>query len=168
MSANPNPKKADLLSAAAKAEIDRWTAKYPSDRRRAAALPALTIVQNENGGWLTPDLIEAVADYLDMPPVAAMEVATFYSLYDHAPVGRHKIYVCNSISCWLCGSEPLIEHLEKRLGVGLGETTPDGRFTLKASECLAACGGGPMFMIDGRYYENLSPEKVDEILAGIK
>lgn len=168
MSANPNARKADLLSAAAKAEIDRWTDKYPPDRRRAAALAALTIAQNENGGWLTPELIEAVADYLEMPPVAAMEVATFYSLYDHAPVGRHKIYVCNSISCWLCGSEPVIRHLEQKLGVKLGGTTADGKFTLKASECLAACGGGPMFMIDGRYYENLTPEKVDEILAGIR
>ncbi|BAU48963.1 NADH dehydrogenase subunit E [Sulfurifustis variabilis] len=168
MGANPSLGKADLLSAAAKAEIDRWTAKFPPERRRAAALAALTIVQNENRGWLTPDLIEAVAEYLDMPPVAAMEVATFYSLYDHAPVGRHKIYVCNSISCWLCGSERIIEHLEKKFGVKLGQTSPDGRFTLKASECLAACGGGPMFMIDGRYYENLTPEKVDEILGGFE
>lgn len=168
MSASPKPSKADLLSAAAKAEIDRWAAKYPPDRRRAAVLAALTIVQKENGGWLTPELIEAVAEYLEMPPVAAMEVATFYSLYDRTPVGRHKIYVCNSISCWLCGSERIIAHLEKRLGVKLGETTPDGRFTLKQAECLAACGGGPMFMVDGRYYENLTPEKVDEILAAIQ
>lgn len=156
------------LSDRARAAIDRWIAKFPPERRRAAVLAALTIVQEEHGGWLTPELVDAVARYLDMPPVAAMEVATFYSLFDHKPVGRHKIYVCTNISCWLCGSEKIVEHLQKRLGVKVGETTTDGRFTLRETECLAACGGAPMFMIDRNYHENLTPETVDAILERYK
>ena len=168
MVTSPQPNKPERLSAAARAEIDRWVTKYPPDRRRAAVLPALTMVQQENGGWLTPELIEAVADYLEMPPVAAQEVATFYSLYDLQPVGRHKLYVCNSISCWLRGSERIIDYLKQRLGIGLGETTADGRFTLKQAECLAACGGAPALIVDGVYHEDLTQEKVDALLAGLK
>ena len=167
MAANPQIPKQEL-SAAARAEIDRWIAKYPPDRRRAAMLPALTIVQRENGGWLSQELLEAVANYLGVSPVAAEEVATFYSLYDLKPVGRHKVYVCNSISCWLCGSEKIISHLTHKLGVGLGDTTPDGRITLKQAECLAACGGAPAAMINDEYHENLTPEKVDALLARLK
>jgi NADH-quinone oxidoreductase subunit E len=92
-------------------------------------------------------------------------VATFYTMYDLKPVGRHKIYVCTNISCMLCGSGVIVEHLEKKLGIKLGETTADGKFTVKEAECLAACGGAPMFMLDDDYYENLTPEKVDRILA---
>lgn len=168
MASAAKPKPPERLSAAARAEIDRWTAKFPPERKRAALLTALTIVQRENGGWLTPDLMEAVADYLEVPPVAVEEAATFYSLFDLAPVGRHKLYVCNSISCWLCGSERIIEHLKQRLGIGVGETTPDGRFTLKQAECLAACGGAPAMVIGGEYHENLTPEKVDALLARLK
>jgi NADH-quinone oxidoreductase subunit E len=164
----PKPKPLERLSAAARAEIDRWAAKFPPERKRAALLAALTIVQRENGGWLTPDLMEAVADYLEVPPVAVEEAATFYSLFDLGPVGRHKLYVCNSISCWLCGSESIIEHLKQRLGIAAGETTPDGRFTLKQAECLAACGGAPAMVIGGEYHENLTPEKVDALLARLK
>jgi NADH-quinone oxidoreductase subunit E len=168
MATNPQPNRPERLSPAARAEIDRWVTKYPPDRRRAAVLPALTMVQQENGGWLTPELIEAVADYLEMPPVAAQEVATFYSLYDLQPVGRHKLYVCNSISCWLRGSERIIDYLKQRLGIGLGETTADGRFTLKQAECLAACGGAPALIVDGVYHEDLTQEKVDALLANLK
>lgn len=168
MAANLKPKTSERLSAAVRAEIDNWTAKFPPERKRSALLFALTIVQRENGGWLTPELLEAVANYLEVPPVAAEEVATFYSLYDLAPVGRHKLYVCNSISCWLCGSESILEHLKQRLGVGIGETTPDGRFTLKQAECLAACGGAPALVVGGEYHENLTPEKIDALLARLK
>lgn len=168
MATVPKPKATERLSANARAEIDRWTAKFPPDRKRAALLAALTTVQRENGGWLMPELMEAVADYLDVPAVAAEEVATFYSLYDLAPVGRHKIYVCNSISCWLCGSEKILNHLQQRLGIKIGETTPDGRFTLKQAECLAACGGAPALMIGNEYHEHLTPEKVDTLLARFK
>lgn len=168
MATHPKPAPTERLSAGARAEIDRWTAKFPPERKRSALLAALTIVQRENGGWLTPELMEAVANYLDVPPVAAEEVATFYSLYDLAPVGRHKLCVCNSISCWLRGSERLIDHLQQRLGIKVGETTADGRFTLKQAECLAACGGAPALMVDGEYHENLTPEKVDALLARLK
>lgn len=164
MAAQLEPRKAIVLSERARMAIDRWIAKFPPERKRAAVLAALTIVQEENGGWLTPELVDAVAKYLEMPPVAAMEVATFYSLFDHAPVGRHKIYVCTNISCWLRGADGIVEHLCKRLGIDVGQTTADGRFTLRRTECLAACGGAPMFMIDRNYYENLTPETVDEIL----
>ncbi|MBI3897864.1 MAG: NADH-quinone oxidoreductase subunit NuoE [Gammaproteobacteria bacterium] len=168
MATSSKPHPAHTLSAAARAEIDRWLTKYPADRRRAATLPALTIVQRENGGYLTPVLLEAVADYLGIPQVAVQEVATFYSLYDLQPVGRHKVYVCNSISCWLRGSEKLLEHIKQRLGVDIGETTADGRCTLKQAECLAACGGAPALMIDDKYHENVTPEKFDALLAGLK
>lgn len=168
MATNPKPRMPERLSPAARAEIDRWTAKFPLERKRSALLSALTIVQRENGGRLTPQLMEAVADYLEIPPVAVEEVATFYSLFDLEPVGRHKLYVCNSISCWLCGSEQILEHLRQRLGIDVGETTPDGRFTLKQAECLAACGGAPAMVIGGEYHESLTPEKVDALLARLK
>ena len=156
-----------ILTDAIRAEIDRWVAKYPPERKSSAVMAALRIVQ-EHHGWLTPERVEAVANYLDMPAIAAMEVATFYSMYDLKPVGRHKICVCTNVSCMLCGSDQIVKHLEKRLGIRLGETTPDGRFTLKEVECLAACGGAPMFQIGKSYYENLTPQRVDEILSGLK
>lgn len=168
MATRPKVGAGERLSASARAEIDRWTAKFPPERKRAAVLAALTIVQRENGGWLTPELMEAVADYLEMPPVAVEEVVTFYSLYDVEPVGRHKLYVCNSISCWLRGSEDVLEHLKRRLGIGVGETTPDGRFALKQAECLAACGGAPALYVDGEYHENLTPESLDALLDRLK
>jgi NADH-quinone oxidoreductase subunit E len=169
MSARTQPRSAvDLISAESRAQIDRWIAKYPADRKQAAVMAALNIVQQQNGGWLTTELMDAVAAYLQMPPIAVYEVASFYTLYDLKAVGRHKIYVCTNISCMLCGSDTIVEHLQKKLGIKLGETTADGKFTLKESECLAACGGAPMFMIDQTYHENLTPEKVDAILAGLK
>jgi NADH-quinone oxidoreductase subunit E len=169
MSAKTQPRSAvDPITAESRAQIDRWIAKYPADRKQAAVMAALNIVQQQNGGWLTTELMDAVAAYLQMPPIAVYEVASFYTLYDLKAVGRHKIYVCTNISCMLCGSDTIVEHLQKKLGIKLGETTADGKFTLKESECLAACGGAPMFMIDQTYYENLTPEKVDAILAGLK
>ncbi len=156
--------KIGLLSAQSRAEIDRWITKYPPERKQAAVLAALRIAQEQNGGWLSVDLIEAVAEYLEMAPVAVEEVATFYTMYDLKPVGRYKVYVCTNIACLLNGSDRIMNHLQKRLGVKPGETTAGGKFTLKECECLAACGGAPMMMIDKTYYENLTPEKVDEIL----
>ncbi|MHB8743242.1 MAG: NADH-quinone oxidoreductase subunit NuoE [Sulfuricaulis sp.] len=152
------------LSAASRAEIDRWIAKYPPDRKQSAVMAALSIAQTQNGGWLSVDLIEAVAEYLEMAPIAVEEVATFYTMYDLKPVGRYKIYVCTNISCQLNGSDRIMKHLQQRLGIKPGETTAGGKFTLKEAECLAACGGAPMMMIGNAYYENLTPEKVDEIL----
>jgi NADH-quinone oxidoreductase subunit E len=156
--------KTGLLSDASRAEIDRWIAKYPPDRKQAAVMAALRIAQDQNGGWLSVDLIEAVAEYLEMPPIAVHEVATFYTMYDLKPVGRHKVCVCTNISCQLNGSARIMDHLQKKLGVKPGETTSGGKFTLKEVECLGACGGAPMMMVDKTYYENLTPEKVDQIL----
>jgi NADH-quinone oxidoreductase subunit E len=170
VSAQPHVKRSpeELLSAAVRAEIDRWVAKYPPDQKQSAIMAALRLAQDANGGWLTHELIEACADYLQMPPLAAMEVATFYSMYRHEPVGRHVIEVCSNISCLLCGCENILGHLEKKLGIQIGETTADGRFTLKEVECLGACVGAPMMQIGKHYYEQLTPAKVDEILAGLK
>ncbi len=158
----------NLLSASARAEIDRWITKYPPDRKQSAVMAALSIAQEQNGGWLSSELIEAVAEYLEMTPVAVHEVATFYSMYDLKPVGRHKICVCTNISCLLRGSDKIIGHLQETLGIKVGETTPGGKFILKEVECLAACGGAPMMMIGRTYYENLTPEKVDQILKDLE
>jgi NADH-quinone oxidoreductase subunit E len=166
MSAVPEPKTFEL-SAAIRAEIDRWTAKYPPERRASAVMAALRIVQ-EHHQWLTPERMDAVAAYLDMPPIAVYEVATFYSMYDLKPTGKHKICVCTNISCMLNGADHIVAHLEKSLGIKLGETTADGAITLKEVECLGACCGAPMMQVDKTFHEFLTPAKVDEILKGIK
>jgi NADH-quinone oxidoreductase subunit E len=161
--------KTGLLSEHSRAEIDHWIAKYPPERKQSAVLAALTIVQEQNGGWLTTDLMDAVADYLDMPRISVYEVGTFYSMFDLKPVGRHKISVCTNISCHLCGGGEIVRHIEQKLGIRLGETTPDGRITLKVEEeCLAACVGAPMMAVDGHYHEHLTPEKVDRILESLE
>jgi len=160
-------RKTDLLSAAVRADIDKWVAKYPPEQKRSAVMAALRLVQEEQG-WLSNDLMDAVAEYLDMEPISVYEVATFYSMYDLKPAGRHKISVCTNISCMLCGSAELMGHLEKKLGVKRGETTADGKFHLKEVECLAACAGAPMFQIGKTYYEHLTPEKVDAILDSLE
>jgi NADH-quinone oxidoreductase subunit E len=153
------------LSDHVREEIDHWVAKYPPEGKRSAVLAALRIVQHENGGYLTTELMDAVADYLDLPPIAVYEVGTFYSMLEIRPVGRHSISVCTNISCMLRGGYDIRDHIEKRLGVRTGESTPDGRFFLKQEEeCLAACSFAPMMQVDHVYYENLTPEKVDEIL----
>ena len=154
-----------LINAASLAEIDTWTAKFPPEHRQSAVMAALRIVQDQNGGWLTNELMDAIAEYLHMPAISVYEVATFYSMYELEPVGRHKICVCTNISCMLCGSDGIVEHLQNKLGIKLGETTPDKRFTLKEVECLGACAGAPMLQIGRTYYEHLTPAKVDEILS---
>ena len=127
-------------------------------------MTSLRLVQDINQGYLTTELMDAVSEYLEMPRIALYEVATFYSMYEHKPVGRHKICVCNSISCLLNGSEELISYLEKKLEVKPGEVTPDGKFSIKEVECLGACVGAPAMMIDKQYYEKLTPETIDKIL----
>lgn len=161
---NKKDSKLDLINAESKADIDNWIAKYPADQKQSAVMAALRIAQDQNGGFLTHDLIEAVAEYLDMQPIAVHEVATFYSMYELKPVGKHKICICTNISCMLCGSDEVVAHLEKKLGIKLGQTTDDGKFTLKEVECLGACVGGPMLQIGTEYFEKLSPEKLDEII----
>lgn len=157
-----------LLSEQSCKAIDHWLTKYPQDQKRSAVLPALHIVQEQNGGWLSEPLMDAVAEYLAIPRIAVYEVATFYSMYELNPVGKHKICICTNISCMLRGSEQMVEHLQKRLGIQFGETTADGKFTLKEVECMAACAGAPMMQIDKTYYENLTPEKIDHILENLE
>jgi len=153
------------LSAHLRAEIDHWLTKFPPDRKRSAVLAALRAAQHENNGYLTRTLMDGIAAYLQLPPVQVYEVATFYSMFETKPAGRHHISVCTNISCMLCGGEDVLAHIEKRLGIKVGESTPDGRFFLKQEEeCLAACTGAPMMMVDHVFYENLTPDKVDEIL----
>lgn len=156
-----------MLSRESLEHVNREIAKYPPERKPSAVMAALRIAQEEHG-WLSVPLMDYVADLLGMRPIQVYEVATFYSMYDLKPVGKHKISICTNVSCMLCGSDAIVKHLEKRLGIKLGETTPDGRFTLKEVECLAACGGGPMFQIGKTYYEHLTPQKVDEILGGLE
>lgn len=158
----------ELFSPEVREEIDRWIAKYPPEWKQSAVMAALRIVQDENGGWLTTALMNDVAAYLEMPAIAVYEVATFYSMYELKPVGKHKICVCTNVSCMINKADTIVEHLEKRLGIGFGEVTEDGRFSLKEVECLGACGGAPMMQIGNQYYENLSPEIIDAILEGLE
>lgn len=156
------------LSKNIRKEVDAWIKKFPEDQKQSAVLTALRLAQEENGGSLTLPLMNAVADYLDMPQIAVYEVATFYSMYELKPIGRHKISVCTNVSCMLCGSEKIVEHLENRLGAKMGETTEDGAFTLREVECLAACANAPMMMVDDKkYHLDLTEEKVDAVLDKI-
>jgi len=157
-----------MISNKAKKQIDVWVAKYPEGHQSSAVMEALKIVQAESDNRLTPDTIQAVADYLDMQGIAVAEVATFYENYNHKPVGKHTIRFCHNISCMLNGSDELITHLENKLGVKTGEVTPDGLINVKKVECLGACVGAPMFQIGDQYYENLTADKIDEIVDGLK
>jgi NADH-quinone oxidoreductase subunit E len=160
--------KNELINAGSRAEIDVWLAKFPADQKQSAVMTALRVVQDQNGGWLTTELMDAVADYLDMDKIHVYEVATFYSMFEHKPVGKHKICVCTNISCMVCGSGEIVDHLEDKLDIKLGETTADNLITLKEVECLGACSGAPMLQIGDDYYENLDIEKIDKILDGLK
>ncbi len=163
MSAGGTPD--ELLSEHAREEIDHWVAKFPPDRQRSAVIAALQAAQHDNQGYLTTALMDAVAAYLKLPPIQVYEVATFYSMFETKPVGRHCVSVCTNISCMLCGADDIVSHLETRLGIKLGESTADGRIFLKREEeCLAACCGAPMMMVNHVYHENLTAEKVDEII----
>ncbi len=161
-------RKSDLLSAQLKAEIDDWLSRYPEDRRESAVLGALRAVQHEEH-YLSREMMDAVADYIGMPEIAVYEVASFYSMFNLEPVGRHEISVCTNISCMLRGSDTVVEYIEKKLGIKLGESTPDGKFFLKREEeCLAACCGAPMMQVDHVYHTELTPEKIDEILDALE
>ncbi|MES9941752.1 MAG: NAD(P)H-dependent oxidoreductase subunit E [Candidatus Thiodiazotropha sp. 6PLUC2] len=160
--------KTELFSPEICAEIDHWIAKYPPEWKQSAVMGALMVVQDNNGGWLTTELMDRVASYLEMPSIAVYEVATFYSMYELKPVGKHKICVCTNVSCMTNKSDMIVEHLEKKLGITFGEITEDGRYSMKEVECLGACGGAPMMQIGKQYYENLTPEIVDAILDGLE
>ncbi|MCC5868819.1 MAG: NAD(P)H-dependent oxidoreductase subunit E [Gammaproteobacteria bacterium] len=161
--------KTGVLPTHLREEIDRWVAKFPEGRQRSAVISALHAAQHENHGYLTRELMDAVAAHLDMPPIQVYEIASFYSMFETKPCGRHHVSVCTNISCMLCGSDEIVAHIEKKLGIRTGESTPDGRIFLKREEeCLAACVNAPMMMVDHVYHENLTPEKVDEILDGLE
>jgi len=157
------------LSKHACEEIDELLTRYPPDQKKSALLGALNVVQHDNKGFLTEELMDLVAAYLDLEKIEVYEVASFYSMYELKPVARHNVAVCTNISCMLMGSQTIVDHVETKLGIKLGESTEDGRIYLKMEEeCLAACAGGPMMQVDHVYYENLTPEKVDKILDGLK
>lgn len=159
MTSTPN------LSADLQGEIDHWRARFPKDRAQSAVVAALHAAQHENGGYLTTESMDAVADNLDLPRIHVYEVATFYSMFETRPVGRNHVSICTNISCMLRGADELVEHAEQKLSLRLGESTADGRIFLKREEeCLAACCGAPMMMVNHRYYENLTKELVDDIL----
>jgi len=149
--------------------IDHWVSKFPPDRKRSALIQSLMAAQEQNVGYLTDELITAVAKYLDLPPIWAYEVASFYSMFETSPVGRNNVAICTNISCWLNGAEGLVRHCEKKLGIRTGESTADGRVYLKQEEeCLAACCGAPMMVVNGHYHENLTTDSVDQILDQLK
>jgi NADH-quinone oxidoreductase subunit E len=165
--ANPDSNSA-RLSAESLALIDVEIAKYPADQKQSAVMGALRIAQAERG-WLKPELIEYVADYLGMPAIAAYEVATFYNMYDTQSVGRHKITLCTNLPCMLRGAGELGAHLKDKLGIEFGQTTEDGRYTLKEGECMGACGDAPMCLHNNHVmHTHLTPEKVDELLDKLK
>ena len=158
-----------MLTEDTRKTIDHWVAKFPEDKNRSALIQSLIAAQEQNGGWISSELIEAVAEYLDLPPVWAHEVVSFYSMFFTDPVGRHKVNICTNISCWLNGAEDLVSHAEKKLGVKLGGTTDDGRITLvREEECMAGCCGAPMAVVDGHYKERLDIEKLDALLDGLE
>ena len=159
----------NTLSAHVRGEIDHWISKYPPEQKQSAVLAALREAQHENKGFLTKELMDAVAEYLAMPAIAVYEVASFYSMLETAPVGRNCIAVCTNISCMLRGSARIVDHIEKKLNIEIGESTPDGKYFLKPEEeCLAGCCGAPMMQVNHIYHENLSIEKVDRILDALE
>ena len=161
--------KAALLSEHTRQEIDHWIGKFPPGRQRSALITALRAAQEQNQGHLTPALMDAVAEYLGLPAVQVYEVASFYSMFETHPCGRHHVSVCTNISCMLRGADRILRHVETKLGIREGESTPDGRIFLKREEeCLAACPGAPMMLVDHVYHENLTPEVVDKVLDELK
>jgi NADH-quinone oxidoreductase subunit E len=159
----------ELLNDHTRAEIDHWVARFPIEHKRSAVLQALNAAQHQNQGFLTTELMDAVAEYLDLAAIHVYEVASFYSMFETKPVARHNVAICTNISCMLMGSDSIVNHVESKLGIKIGESTEDGLIYLKCEEeCLAACAGGPMMQVDHVYHENLTPEKVDEILDALE
>jgi NADH-quinone oxidoreductase subunit E len=154
-----------MLSSESLAKIDREIAKYPPDQKRSAVMAALAIAQDEHG-HLRPEVMDFVAEYLAMPPIAVYEVATFYELYDLEPVGKHKLCICTNLPCALSGATEAAQHLKRKLGVDWNETTPDGRFTLKEGECFGACGDAPVMLVNNKtMLIGMTPDKLDRWIA---
>jgi NADH-quinone oxidoreductase subunit E len=157
-----------MLSADALKEIDRAIAKYPPEQKRSAVMAALSIAQDEKGS-LSTEVMNFVADYLQMPPVAVYEVASFYTMYDLQPAGKHKLCICTNLPCALSGAQDAAEHLKKKLGIDWNETTADGRFTLKQGECFGACGDAPVMLVNNKKMLSfMTPDKIDQWIAEAK
>lgn len=157
-----------MLSTESLNRIDREILKYPADKKQSAVMAALAIAQEELG-WLPNDAIEFIAGYLDMPPMAAYEVASFYNMYDLKPVGKYKLTVCTNLPCMLSGGVDAGEYLKNKLGIGFNETTPDGRITLKEGECMGACGDAPVMLVNNRRMCScMQPEQIDKLLAELE
>ncbi|MCU0381845.1 MAG: NAD(P)H-dependent oxidoreductase subunit E [Chitinophagaceae bacterium] len=146
-------------------EVQQIIARYPEGKQKSAVIPVLHLAQEEFGGWLSTDTMDYVASLLKMEPIEVYEVATFYSMYNLKPVGRYVFEVCQTGPCMLRGSDDIVTYIKQRLGIGVGETTSDGMFTLKTVECLGACGYAPMMQMGKHYREHLTKDKVDEIIA---
>ena len=156
------------LSTHIKEEIESWKARFPKDRQRSAVISALHAVQHENRGFVTAEQMNAIAEYLELPSIQVYEVATFYSMFQTKEVGRNEVAICTNVACMLRGADELVEHVENKLGLKLGESSTDGKVFLKREEeCIAACCGAPAMMVNHKYYENLTVEMVDEILDGL-
>ncbi len=157
------------LSHHVKEEIDNWKTRFPADQQRSAVIRALHLVQHENQGYMEAEHMNAVAEYLELPTIQVYEVATFYSMFQTKKCGRNEVSICTNVSCMLRGSEEIVEHVESKLGIKLGESTADGRIFLKREEeCIAACCGAPAMQVNHKYVENLTPEIVDDILDGLE
>ena len=157
-----------LLSQEAYKKIDRELAKFPADQRQSAVMAALAIAQDEKG-WLSPEVMKDVADYIGMAPIAVQEVATFYNMYNTKPVGKHKISVCTNLPCALSGGERAAHYLKEKLGVDYKETTADGQFTLVEGECMGACGDAPVMLVNNkRMCSHMSKEKIDALVEELK
>lgn len=148
----------------AMATVNKIISRYPADKKKSALLPVLHVAQAEFGGWLSPETMDYVASILQIKPIEVYEVASFYSMYNLKPVGKCLLEVCRTSSCWSRGAEDIVKHIEKRLGIKDGETTKDGMFTLKTVECLGSCGTAPMLQCGASFHENLTLEKVDQLL----
>jgi len=155
-----------VLTEKSRAEISNIRDEYPDPQ--SAVLPALALAQRDYGGWLPEAALDEVAAALDLPATQVAATASFYTMLHKQPVGRHMIWVCTNIACSLLGAERLVEHLSRKLGIAVGETTPDGRVTLLEAECLGSCGAAPMMQVDDAYYENLTGAKIDQILANLE
>ncbi len=156
------------FSAEALAECRRIIARYPEGRSKSALLPILHIAQTENDGWLSVNAMDAVAQVLGLQHIEVYEAASFYSMYNLRPIGRHLLEVCRTSPCMIRGSDDIIAYIEKKLNIHVGETTKDGMFTLKGVECLGSCGTAPMLQCGAKYHENLTPEKVDALLDELR
>lgn len=155
------------FAAPALAEIEEIYARYPAEHRQSAMMPILHLAQKEFGGWLSQEALDYVADLMEIPAVRVYEVASFYTMYNLAPVGKYHIQVCTNLSCWLCDSDSIVGALKEKVELDPGQSTEDGRFTVSPVECLGACISAPMMQINDDYYENLTPEKVAEIIDSL-